>query len=282
MSPRRKKLQSKRSTSAWGQPVHVAIFNPWKNEEKCAKHPGGRNVLYCLVESSNITGEGNEDSSKMPTTDCKESSSSEGRTQPALVASQQVRPEEMDKVLPQDLSPPGHALNANIEENMAKGTKSERKQQEIEAVETNADAVQGKICGNSNTSRKQVEQFTHRSKNFTVEFLDAAKIRRGELSSFDVVVFPGGSSALQAQVLGKSGRDAVRAFIASGGGFVGFCAGAFLALSHYCPERSLKIVSASVVLKREHLRTPNLSMYARQGKESQKYNQMLYPRSQLK
>lgn len=84
---------------------------------------------------------------------------------------------------------------------------------------------------------------------FDVQFINAQSIRTGGLANFDVIVFPGGSSARQAQILNKSGRDAVRTFIASGGGFVGFCAGAFLALSHYCPERSLKLVSAGAVLK---------------------------------
>ena len=84
---------------------------------------------------------------------------------------------------------------------------------------------------------------------FDVDFINAQSIRTGGLASFDVVIFPGGSSARQAQILNKSGRDAVRMFIASGGGFVGCCAGAFLALSNYCPERSLKIVSAGAILK---------------------------------
>eukprot|EP00943_MAST-04B_sp_MAST-4B-sp1_P003567 g3567.t1 len=84
---------------------------------------------------------------------------------------------------------------------------------------------------------------------FDVQFINAQSIRTGGLANFDVIVFPGGSSARQAQILNKSGRDAVRTFVASGGGFVGFCAGAFLALSHYCPERSLKLVSAGAVLK---------------------------------
>ena len=94
---------------------------------------------------------------------------------------------------------------------------------------------------------------TFTSENFCVQFIDTTKIRQGELGGYDVVVFPGGSSAYQAQVLGKSGRDAVRSFVASGGGFVGICAGAFLALSDYCPERSLKMVAASAALKQEPL-----------------------------
>ena len=87
---------------------------------------------------------------------------------------------------------------------------------------------------------------------FDVKLINAQSIRTGGLAEFDVVVFPGGSSARQAQALNKSGRDAVRAFIASGGGFVGICAGAFLALSNYCPERSLKLVSAGAILKQSN------------------------------
>ena len=62
-----------------------------------------------------------------------------------------------------------------------------------------------------------------------------------------VLVLPGGSSARQSAALGTEGRAAVRAFVASGGGYVGICAGAFLAASHYEPGRSLALVRAAVV-----------------------------------
>ncbi|MDP6753585.1 MAG: succinylglutamate desuccinylase/aspartoacylase family protein [Verrucomicrobiota bacterium] len=60
-----------------------------------------------------------------------------------------------------------------------------------------------------------------------------ADIRDGVLGQFDMVIFPGGSGSKQAAALGKVGKDAVRDFVDAGGGYVGICAGAFLAASNY-------------------------------------------------
>ena len=60
-----------------------------------------------------------------------------------------------------------------------------------------------------------------------------ADINDGVLAQFDMVVFPGGSGSKQAAALGKEGKDKVKEFIDSGGGYVGICAGAFLAASNY-------------------------------------------------
>lgn len=49
---------------------------------------------------------------------------------------------------------------------------------------------------------------------------------------FDVVIFPGGSGGGQAKALGEAGMAAVRAFVQAGGGYIGTCGGAFLALQH--------------------------------------------------
>ena len=64
-------------------------------------------------------------------------------------------------------------------------------------------------------------------------------IREGALTHFDVVIFPGGSGSKQAAALGVEGRRQVRTFVEQGGGFVGICAGAYLAAANY--KWSLKI-----------------------------------------
>jgi putative intracellular protease/amidase len=64
-------------------------------------------------------------------------------------------------------------------------------------------------------------------------------IREGVLDHFEVVIFPGGSGSKQAAALGIEGRKQVRAFVERGGGFVGICAGAYLAAANY--KWSLKI-----------------------------------------
>ena len=60
-----------------------------------------------------------------------------------------------------------------------------------------------------------------------------ADIYDGILGQFDMVIFPGGSGSKQAAALGKEGKDTVKEFVESGGGYVGICAGAFLAASNY-------------------------------------------------
>lgn len=54
-------------------------------------------------------------------------------------------------------------------------------------------------------------------------------IQSGALDDFDVVVFPGGNSGHQSALLGDDGKEAVRSFVRKGGGYIGICAGAFLA-----------------------------------------------------
>ena len=70
-------------------------------------------------------------------------------------------------------------------------------------------------------------------------------IRSGALSQFDLVVFPGGSGSKQAAALEKTGRAKVRQFIERGGGYLGVCAGSYLAARNY--DWSLKIVDARTV-----------------------------------
>lgn len=57
----------------------------------------------------------------------------------------------------------------------------------------------------------------------------AEEIRAGALKNFDVVLFPGGGGVRQAKELQDEGQKAVRQFVQEGGGYVGICAGAYLA-----------------------------------------------------
>jgi hypothetical protein len=60
--------------------------------------------------------------------------------------------------------------------------------------------------------------------------------------SFDVVVVPGGSSSQYGEKLGPEGLTFIREFVRAGGGYVGICAGAFLATSGFNPEHSLGLL----------------------------------------
>lgn len=77
---------------------------------------------------------------------------------------------------------------------------------------------------------------------FTTRFLSPDEIRTGALSRFDLVIFPGGSGSRQAEGLGAGGREQVRRFVEGGGGYIGICAGCYLACENY--PWSLKILDA--------------------------------------
>lgn len=83
----------------------------------------------------------------------------------------------------------------------------------------------------------------------TVRTLSADDITAGRLKGYRVVVFPGGTSSGQAQALGTAGREQVKAFVKQGGGYVGICAGAYLASCSY--DWSLHVLDATVV-DRQH------------------------------
>ncbi len=79
----------------------------------------------------------------------------------------------------------------------------------------------------------------------TVTRVKAAEWAEIDLKPFDVVVFSGGSGSAQAEAIGEAGRNNVREYIRGGGGYVGVCAGAYLACSNF--KWSLGILNASTV-----------------------------------
>jgi len=62
--------------------------------------------------------------------------------------------------------------------------------------------------------------------------LNADGIRAG-LGGYDVVIFSGGSGSRQASTIGLAGREQVRRFVEAGGGYVGICAGSYLACTGF-------------------------------------------------
>ncbi|MCB9619507.1 MAG: hypothetical protein H6724_08670 [Sandaracinus sp.] len=65
---------------------------------------------------------------------------------------------------------------------------------------------------------------------FSVSVFGPADVQRGRLDGMDIVVFTGGRGSIQGRYLGERGRAQVREFVRVGGGYVGICAGAYLAL----------------------------------------------------
>lgn len=87
---------------------------------------------------------------------------------------------------------------------------------------------------------------------FAVTEIKAEDIRAGALKNHDVVIHPGGSGGKQGRHLEEVGREQVRQFVAQGGGYVGFCAGAYLASNDY--PWSLNLLDAQVLDKQHWAR----------------------------
>jgi glutamine amidotransferase-like uncharacterized protein len=83
------------------------------------------------------------------------------------------------------------------------------------------------------SATKDLERFLRAESNIEWKPLSPAQIHTGDLDGFDVLVVPGGSSPKQAETLGEDGKQAIRRFVQSGGGYVGICGGAFLATAKY-------------------------------------------------
>lgn len=90
-----------------------------------------------------------------------------------------------------------------------------------------------------------------------VERLGPEDMRAGCLEAFDAVVFPGGSGSGQAKAIGPKGRENVRSFIGGGGGYIGVCAGAYLALDNY--DWSLRLLPLDS-FDRSHWRRGNATL----------------------
>jgi glutamine amidotransferase-like uncharacterized protein len=75
--------------------------------------------------------------------------------------------------------------------------------------------------------------------------LKGADIAAGALSGYDLVMFTGGSGSAEAGGLGEKGREEVRGFVRNGGGYVGICAGAYLACSGF--EWGVGVLNAKTV-----------------------------------
>ncbi len=104
-------------------------------------------------------------------------------------------------------------------------------------------------AGGNGNGPTNCERCLPRAHGFTTERVKAADIRAGALDRFDVLIQPGGSGSAQAKALEPEGRDKIRKFVEGGGGYLGICAGSYLASADY--EWSLGLLDAKV-LDRKH------------------------------
>lgn len=74
------------------------------------------------------------------------------------------------------------------------------------------------------------ETLLRATRGYELTVLGPNDVRAGRLAGHDVVVFTGGRGSIQGRFLGEDGRARVRDFVRDGGGYVGICAGAYMAL----------------------------------------------------
>ncbi|MCO6044831.1 BPL-N domain-containing protein [Aeoliella sp. ICT_H6.2] len=97
--------------------------------------------------------------------------------------------------------------------------------------------------GSANGPKNLLRILTQKS-GFAAERVTPEQIRSGVLKRFDVLIMPGGSASSQSSHLQDAGLSRVREFVQAGGGYVGICAGSYLATTHY--SWSLGILNARV------------------------------------
>jgi glutamine amidotransferase-like uncharacterized protein len=84
-----------------------------------------------------------------------------------------------------------------------------------------------------NQRQAQLKEILETESKIACQIVSAVDVQQGILKQFDVVLFPGGYAPDQYSRLDESGRAAVKQFVRDGGGYVGICAGAFLASAKY-------------------------------------------------
>lgn len=123
-------------------------------------------------------------------------------------------------------------------------------QQKSEPKKIAAQVRVGVYCDvGAGPSHKDLIRALEKFENVSVKKLMADDIRNEALGDVDVLIQPGGSGGGQGRHLGEEGREKIRGFIREGSGFIGICAGAYLASADY--PWSLNVLDARVV-DRQH------------------------------
>lgn len=107
---------------------------------------------------------------------------------------------------------------------------------------------EGPGAGPSCANLLEVLQAAKGASELRISRLDPEAIRNGALKKVDVLIHPGGSGGKQGRALETKGREAVRNFVRNGGGFIGVCAGGYLATDDY--SWSLGLIEARVIDRR--------------------------------
>jgi glutamine amidotransferase-like uncharacterized protein len=107
-------------------------------------------------------------------------------------------------------------------------------------------------CGNDDDAMiKNVQKILDEEPLYSWQTINARQIREGELQGFDIVIFPGGNASEQSKSLEMKGKVAVRDFVQNGGGYLGICAGAFLATTN--DSYGLNLINARAITGSRYL-----------------------------
>ncbi|MEP6667566.1 MAG: BPL-N domain-containing protein [Chthoniobacter sp.] len=90
-----------------------------------------------------------------------------------------------------------------------------------------------------------VSEILKHAGGYEITTFKTGDIAKGVLENKDVVIFTGGSGSKEGTTIGDAGREAVKKFVQDGGGYLGICAGAYLACSKY--PWSLGLLDAQTV-----------------------------------
>ncbi|MDQ3623196.1 MAG: BPL-N domain-containing protein [Verrucomicrobiota bacterium] len=100
-------------------------------------------------------------------------------------------------------------------------------------------------AGSAGPGVPKVRDLLGKQNDTEVAVLNAEQIRCGGLEQFGAVIFTGGSGSKQAETLQVTGREQVKRFVENGGGYLGICAGAYLACDGF--SWGAKVLDAKTV-----------------------------------
>jgi len=110
-----------------------------------------------------------------------------------------------------------------------------------------ADPIRVALYDDSGATGKgvpKISEILSQSGDFQVTIFKSTEVVTA-LEKADIVIFTGGSGSAQGNALGEAGRAEVQRFVREGGGYVGICAGAYLACSKF--SWSLGLLDAQTV-----------------------------------
>ena len=99
--------------------------------------------------------------------------------------------------------------------------------------------------GTGGSGVRNVCDLLSKEKNITALQVGPEDLRRGALDQFGVLVCPGGGATGQAKAISEEGCLNIKRFVENGGGYLGICAGSYLACEGF--SWGLKILNAQTV-----------------------------------